>query len=47
MVGTCEVDGELGLASAGNEDGFQIQLTGSIPSSPVPATEAELTAIKG
>ena len=47
VVGSCGVDEKLGIASTGNEDGFQIQLSGSIPGSPEPATAAELTAIAG
>ena len=50
VVGTCGIDKPLGLASDGAEtvgDGFQIQLTGSVPGVAIPATAAELTAIAG
>ena len=47
VVGTCGVDEPLGLASESNTDGdgYQIQLTGSVPGVAIPATAAELTAI--
>ena len=48
IVGTCGIDEPLGLASEGaaaEGDGFQIQLTGSVPGVAIPATAAELTAI--
>ena len=48
VVGTCGIDEPLGLASDGAEndgDGFQIQLTGSVPGVAIPATAAELTTI--
>ena len=47
VVGTCGVDQPLGLASESNTegDGYQIQLTGSVPGVAIPATATELTAI--
>ena len=47
VVGTCGVDESLGLASKSNAagNGFQIQLTGSVPGVAIPATEADLTTI--
>jgi type IV pilus assembly protein PilA len=47
VVGDCGVDEALGLASESNAagDGFQIQLTGSVPGVAIPATAAELTTI--
>ena len=50
VVGTCGIDAPLGLASEGaatQGDGFQIQLTGSVPGVAIPATAAELTTIAG
>jgi len=47
VVGTCGVDQPLGLASESNTagDGYQIQLTGSVPGVAIPALAAELLTI--
>ena len=45
VVGTCEEDGELGLASEGNFDGVKVLLTGAVPGTVQEATAEELTTI--
>ena len=45
VVGTCEEDGELGLASEGNFDGVKVLLTGAVPGTVQEATAGDLTTI--